>query len=147
MIASSESPASRILRTTSAWSGVSGSCWRYWARPRTTFIGVRISWLIWARNRLFAASAAAAACFAASSAASAALRSVMSSAMPTTRVIVPRSSRTGKPWSQIHASLPSGRVIRYSSRVTTPSTWACMLARIRGRSSGTMASRNENGRA
>ncbi len=60
MMSSSESPESRIVEAKSRCSSVSGVSSSRPLMPITAFIGVRISWLIVARNALFASFAASA---------------------------------------------------------------------------------------
>ena len=81
-IASSDCPAPRMRPTMSRCAGASGSRSSTWARPSTAFIGVRISWLMWARNSLLAALAAAAAAEAWRRRSSISMRAEMSSTMP-----------------------------------------------------------------
>ena len=81
-MASSDWPALRMRSTMSRWLGASCSRSSTWARPSTAFIGVRISWLMWARNSLLAALAAAAAAEAWRRRSSISMRAEMSSTMP-----------------------------------------------------------------
>ncbi len=60
MIVSSASPLSRIVAAKSRWSALSGVSSNKPLMPMTAFIGVRISWLIVARNALLASFAASA---------------------------------------------------------------------------------------
>ena len=79
------SSASPLVRTISAYcccSGVSSVSRSKPAIPITPFIGVRISWLILAKNWLFAWLAASAASLAFRISSSACLRSVMSERRP-----------------------------------------------------------------
>ena len=82
--------------------------------PRMAFIGVRISWLMLARNSLLAWFAASAACRASRSA-SACRRAVMSRAMPTVPATRP--------------SPPCSAVLMVSTRVLLPSalTWCSSI--------------------
>ena len=50
MTASKASPEERIMRTYSSWRASSGVSMRASVMPITPFIGVRISWLMLARN-------------------------------------------------------------------------------------------------
>ena len=61
MIVSSASPESRIVPAKSRCSSLSGVSSSSPLMPMTAFIGVRISWLMVARNALFASFAASAA--------------------------------------------------------------------------------------
>lgn len=60
--------------------------------PRTPFIGVRISWLMFARNSLLATLAASAASLAFRSSSSVCFCSVMSRFVPTTHSVRPSAS-------------------------------------------------------
>ena len=64
MTESSDSPLAWIVPTQSRWLSVSSVSVSRLVMPMTPFIGVRISWLMMARNSLFARSAASAASFA-----------------------------------------------------------------------------------
>ena len=95
MMVSKASPEDRIVSTNpdcSASSGVSAS---RLVIPITPFMGVRISWLMLARNSLFAFVAASAASFASISAASARFSSVTSRVRPTSPIVPPLPSRSG----------------------------------------------------
>ena len=74
---------------------------------RTAFIGVRISWLMVARNALFARLAASAASFAATSSASSRLYSVMSWVTPHMSEGFPSGPRTTRPAARIQTTFPS----------------------------------------
>ena len=78
MIVRSASPLVRIVSTQSCCSGVSFESRSREVIPITPFIGVRISWLMIARNWLLARLAASAASLAACNSAVWRLRSVMS---------------------------------------------------------------------
>ncbi len=84
--------------------------------PMTPFMGVRISWLMLARNSLLARLAESDSRAAAAKAASARLRSVMFCSAPTTRTGRPRSSRSTSDVENAQTSLPSARRSRYSTR-------------------------------
>ena len=78
--------------------------------PRMPFIGVRISWLMLARNSLLARLAASAASFAFCSSACAFLRSVTSRETPKVPTMRPCGSRNGIFVVDTHVSWPSGQV-------------------------------------
>jgi hypothetical protein len=71
--------------------------------PITPFMGVRISWLTFARKLLLARFAASAASLASSAACSAALRSVTSCMDPASQVGVPLASRSACPRKRTHS--------------------------------------------
>ena len=64
--------------------------------PKTPFMGVRISWLMLARNSLLARLAASAASFAFFSSSAVRLRSVISRAMDESPTTLPPASTTGE---------------------------------------------------
>jgi hypothetical protein len=102
----------------------------------TPFIGVRISWLMLARNSLFARLAASAAFFAVLSSASACLRSVTSWEMPTPRTGLPYSS-SKQPVPLNHRTVPSGRNDRFCTEKSAPDRAASAnVSRTASRSSG-----------
>ncbi len=74
----SDSAASLSVSTYSRWSALSGVSWRSSVMPITAFIGVRISWLMFARKSLLARLAASAASRASFSSAATRLCSVTS---------------------------------------------------------------------
>ena len=76
--------------------------------PSTPFIGVRISWLMAARNSLFAALAASARFLARRSSSSARRRSVMSEPTPRKKSALPSSSKEALSRHSCHRSSPSG---------------------------------------
>ena len=61
MIVSSDSPLVRMVSTKSRWSGASSACINNPVIAITPFIGVRISWLIVARNSALPCAASSAA--------------------------------------------------------------------------------------
>ncbi len=77
--ARSDSPLDAIVRTQSRCISLSSVSARMPVMPMTPFIGVRISWLMMARNSLLARSAACALAVSSSCRAIASLFSVMSS--------------------------------------------------------------------
>ena len=81
--------------------------------PMTAFIGVRISWLIEARNSDFARVAARAWAWAASRASSAALYSEMSTITPMSSRASPSATMTDT-MSRSHTRRPSCVTTRYS---------------------------------
>ena len=93
MSTSSWSPLVRMVSANSRYAGVSGVVSSRSLMPMMAFMGVRISWLMLARNSDLARSPASAAFLAAISAVSASLRAVMSRAMPSSPVQRPCSSR------------------------------------------------------
>ena len=82
--------------------------------PMTPFIGVRISWLMLARNSLLARLAASAASLAARNCASALFRSVMSLTTPRIFTGAPWMSRSTRPSSLIQCRDESGQPMRHS---------------------------------
>jgi hypothetical protein len=84
--------------------------------PITPFIGVRISWLMLARNSLLARFAASASLSARAMRRSAILRSVMFCSAPTRRLGRPFSSRMTSDVEKAQTSLPSVRLTRCSAR-------------------------------
>ena len=112
--------------------------------PTTPLSGVRISWLMWARNSPLAAADASARARAASASAAAARMAsaerwaVTSATVPVTRVGPPAASRaTARPTLRTHAVAPSGRATRYSTFTVAvrPPVCSAMAARTAGRSS------------
>ena len=87
------SPLVRMIPAYSSCAGDSGVCSSRSLMPITAFIGVRISWLMLARNSALARLPASAASRAAISSASVRLRAVMSRAMPSRPVQRPAWSR------------------------------------------------------
>jgi hypothetical protein len=123
-ITSSESAESRTVVAYSRASSESGVCSSSSDIPTTALIGVRISWLIVARNCDFTSAASIARSCAARIASSAALRWVMSRKMmivsPNARVTSrPRANSTGK--SVPRASRPTDSTTLVSA---TPATFA-----------------------
>ena len=99
--------------------------------PMMPFMGVRISWLMLARNLLFARVAVSAASRAAARATSALLRSVMSWKTTTPPRSFPDWSRSGRPLTLIQTPFPvwNGRM-----KISALSTSSPRMARAEGRS-------------
>ena len=93
--------------------------------PITPFIGVRISWLIFARNSLFARAADSAASFAALSASSPRTRSVTSQYMPCTPSTRSSRSMTGTLMIWIQRCSPFG----LSCGSTASNAWRVSMTR------------------
>ncbi len=79
------------------------------------------------------------------SACSASLDSVMSAAIPSSRIACPSSPRTSTVWSRIQRTSPSGRTMRYSAFDSPDSRASRSLASTRGTSSGCIASSQRPG--
>ena len=80
MIVNSDSPESTTIDSCSCWAGVSSVSKSKRLIPRMAFIGVRISWLMFAKKTLLARLAASAASFARCSSSWVCLRCVTSRA-------------------------------------------------------------------
>ena len=112
--------------------------------PKTPFMGVRISWLMLARNSLLARLAASAASFAFCISAIR-LRSVMSWAMDETPTTLPSASTTEEADTATGAWLPSFRTRTVSKWATRSPRWiASRICDSSSRRSG--GSRREAGR-
>ena len=109
MIVSSASPEVRTITTYSRCSRLSSVSRVSSVSPMMAFIGVRISWLTFARNSLFARLVASAASLARSRCAATSRRSVTSCSVPTMRSARPDASRAKtlpRTSIQRHAPLP-----------------------------------------
>ena len=109
MMPSSESAEICTISRYSRCSGDSSVSSASSVMPMTPFIGVRISWLMLARNSLLARLAASAASRACRSASSACLRSVMSMIDPSMSGVPSRRSSTMIAFSSAHITRPSRR--------------------------------------
>ncbi len=116
MIASRASPLARIVCARSFCSSEMGVSISRLVIPITALSGVRISWLMFARNRLFARAADSASCLACSSTAACILRSVMSVVVPMYPTSPSLFNWTGTKWPRTQVSRPSGRRNLNSSR-------------------------------
>ena len=99
----------------SRWAGVRSVSISRPVIPMTPFIGVRISWLMFARNSLLLRAESRAASRARESSISLSLRWVMSFVTPRVPTISPLSSRTGILVVSPHDTLPSV-VVSFSDR-------------------------------
>ena len=112
---SSDSADPWAVRTYSSCSGVSAVRRASESIPMTPFSGVRISWLMLARNSDLARVACSAASLASSSSASTRFRSPMSLSMPTVYFTVRSGFRTQLTDSMVQTNVPSLRRKRLSS--------------------------------
>ena len=123
MIVSSASPEWRTVSAYSRCSGVSGVSSSSPVMPITPFIGVRISWLIVARNSLLARLAASAASRACRSSSSARLCAVMSLYVDTKP-----PPRMGLSWTSMMRPLDSARSTRRGWNVRASATRSAICA-------------------
>ena len=144
------SPLERMVSAKSRCCGLSGVSSSRLVMPITAFIGVRISWLMLARNCALAAVAASATCRAFSSsravrsmASRASISKVTSWVVPAARTARPLALRNTRPSERIQRTpSPSGTGTRKSRLKRSPLARALSKARAtRSRSSSATAAR------
>ena len=120
IIDSSDSPLLRMVSKHSFWFVVRSSSSRRPVMPMTAFMGVLISWLMFARNSDLALVAASAASLAFLSISSDRLSSVMSRETPRTAVTPLEFFLRGTIWVSIQTSLPQKVALPTELRMVSP---------------------------